>query len=241
MNDSPETSDLTETTESTPEPQRSIDWGKLLLVAQGSIFIVLLVILVGIWRVGTNFFGAVAAAFDPNVTERVQPPNVIIARLQEASQLTTSIFAMEAVVPARTDLRLGDWTVGRTQLLYIAYGEVRAGVDLSQVSVDRNFGNTIAVTLPPPQLLDSKIDVERSRIYDYERGLLGPDTAPQLLEKAQKEALEEIRTAACRYGILEEANRRAESVVRQLFATAGYEAIEVVTTTVEEKNCNNEQ
>jgi len=85
------------------------------------------------------------------------------------------------------------------------------------------------VQLPPPQILDSKIDVNRSRVYDYDRGFLnlGPDVAPQLQTLAQRETLQKIVTNACDSGILNEASDRAQSVLTQLLSTAGFRQIEI--------------
>jgi predicted transcriptional regulator len=91
--------------------------------------------------------------------------------------------------------------------------------------------DTIQLQLPPPRILDSKIDVNRSSVYDYDRGFLGlgPDVAPQLQTLAQQETLKKIVTAACSEGVLEQANDRAELVVAQLLSTAGHKQVEVKT------------
>jgi hypothetical protein len=140
---------------------------------------------------------------------------------------------MEAVVPTRQDRNLAGYRVGTTTLLYIARGEVRAGVDLAQLKADdvAVVNDTIQLQLPPPRILDSKIDVNRSSVYDYDRGFLGlgPDVAPQLQTLAQQETLKKIVTAACSEGVLEQANDRAELVVAQLLSTAGHKQVEVKT------------
>jgi hypothetical protein len=140
---------------------------------------------------------------------------------------------MEAVVPTRQDRKLAGYKVGTTTLLYIAYGEVRAGVDLKDVKADdvKIVNDTIQLQLPPPRILDSKIDVNRSTVYDYDRGFLGlgPDVAPQLQTLAQQETLKRIVAAACRENLLEQANDRAQLVVEKLLNTAGYKTIAVKT------------
>ena len=90
-------------------------------------------------------------------------------------------------------------------------------------------GETLTVKLPKPKLLDSKIDVGRSSVYDYNRGSLGlgPDVAPQLQSLAQKEALEKITTAACDKGILTQANDRAKLVIGQLLKVPAYKIVTV--------------
>jgi hypothetical protein len=132
---------------------------------------------------------------------------------------------MEAVVPTSRDRTFGGYVVGRTTLLYIAHGEVRAGVDLSKIQPEdvQISDQTVTLRLPPPEILDSKIDVNRSRVYDYDRGFmgLGPDAAPQLQSLAQQETLQKIVQTACSQGLLETANQRADFAVTQLLETAG--------------------
>ena len=194
-----------------------------------------LVVGVGLWRSGTQFLEAVPALFIPAVTEpEVDVRTVVVQQLRGASELTTAIFAMEVVVPAQSDRTLAGYVIGSTNLLYIAHGEVRAGVDLSQITVDNvrlEGESAIRVTLPAPQVLDSKLDVGKSTVYDYDRGWfgLGPDNAPLLQSRAQQEALQKIEVAACTTGLLNEANRRAEVTVGQLLSTAGFESVTITT------------
>ena len=200
---------------------------------------------VGLWRSGQQFLQAVPALFIPAVTEpEVDVRTVVVQQLREASELTTAIFAMEAVVPTQSDRTLAGYVIGSTNLLYIAHGEVRAGVDLSQITVDDvQLGeeSAIRITLPPPQILDSKLDVGKSTVYDYDRGWLslGPDNAPLLQTRAQQEALGKINAAACTTGLLAEANRRAEITVGQLLSTAGFQSVKVITQPPRPSACAN--
>lgn len=199
---------------------------------------------VGVWQSGERFFEGLRTMLTPAPVEpEVDVRSVVVRQLRGASELTTAIFAMEAVVPTRSDRTLAGYVVGSTNLLYIAYGEVRAGVDLAQIAeADIQLsGSTIAITLPPPQILDSKLDLSRSNVYDYDRGFLGfgPDNGPELQELAQAEALSKIESAACSEGILDEANRRAEMVVGQLLSTAGFETVTVTTQPGADSLCAN--
>ncbi|MBD2114042.1 MULTISPECIES: DUF4230 domain-containing protein [Cyanophyceae] len=190
---------------------------------------------VGFWRSGDRFLEGVRIMLTPAPAEpQVDVRSVVVQQLRGASELTTAIFAMEAVVPTKSDRTLAGYVIGSTNLLYIAYGEVRAGVDLAELTaanVQVSGDNSIQITLPPPKILDSKIDLSKSNVFDYSRGFLGlgPDTAPELQEKAQQEALVKIEEAACSEGLLAEANRRAEVTVGQLLATAGFETVTVTT------------
>ena len=188
----------------------------------------------GLWKFGDRFVAGLQLMVTPQV-EAPEPDvrSIVVQQIRGASELTTAIFAMEAVVPTKSDRTLGGYVIGSTNLLYIAYGEVRAGVDLSEIGTgDVQLGaDGIRITLPPPRILDSKLDLTRSDVYDYNRGFLGlgPDNAPDLQAAAQKLALDKIVQAACSEDILQEANSRAQLTVAQILSTAGLAEVEVVT------------
>ncbi len=205
----------------------------LMLMTTGGIVLMALLFGVGILRSGTRFLEGLNAIFNAPSKPEVDVRSLVVSQVRNASELTTAVFTMEAVVPTRQDRKLAGYKVGTTTLLYIAYGEVRAGVDLKDLKADdvKIVNDTIQLQLPPPRILDSKIDVNRSTVYDYDRGFLGlgPDVAPQLQTLAQQETLKRIVAAACRENLLEQANDRAQLVVEKLLNTAGYKTIAVKT------------
>lgn len=218
---------------------------KFLLFASASgISVVACLILFGMWRTGARFSQMVEAMVSvPSTDEpRVEVASVVVEQIRGASELTTAVFAMEAIVPVEQDRRVGNFTVGTTRLLYIAHGEVRAGVDLDKLSSDRIQidDKTITVRLPAPEILDSKIDIEQSQVYDYDRGFFnaGPDAAIALQSFAQQEALDKIRTSACEKEILDRANERAELTVTQLLMSAGYQQVSVKTSAPNPGSCS---
>ena len=202
------------------------------MLLSGGSFILGLVVLLSVWKSGDWFWKNITAwTTEPQPAPKVDIRSIVVKQVQDASELTTAIFTMEAVVPTQQDATVGGLVIGSTKLLYIAHGEVRAGIDLSKISVAdvQAVGETLTVKLPQPKLLDSKIDVGRSSVYDYNRGNLGlgPDVAPQLQSLAQKEALEKITTAACDKGILTQANDRAKLVIGQLLKVPAYKTVTV--------------
>lgn len=204
-----------------------------LVLSSGS-FLLGVFILLSLWKSGDNFWRKLTSwATDPQPAPQVDVRSIVIKQVQDASELTTAIFSMEAVVPTQQDATVGGVVIGTTKLLYIAAGEVRAGVDLSKLKASdiQANGETLTLRLPPAQRLDSKIDVSRSSVYDYNRGSLGlgPDVAPQLQTLAQQRALEKITAAACDQGILQQANDRAKLVVSQLVKVPAYKTVNVVT------------
>ena len=180
-------------------------------------------------RSGGQFFEEMKAALPPKPPEeQVDVRTVVVEQVRSVSELTTAVFTMEAVVPAQSDRKLGELTIGQTNLLYVAYGEVRAGVDLDELTAEdvstSETGERITLELPAPKLLGTEIDVDRSDVYDYSRGFfnLGPDRGVELQSMAQREARVKIEQAACEQDILGQASDRAELVVRQLLQTAGF-------------------
>ena len=177
----------------------------------------------------------------PQPSPQVDLRSLVIEQVREASDLTTAVYTMQAVVPTSQDLKWGGFTVGTTKLLYIAHGQVQAGVDLSQVRSENMqvTGDRIQLQLPAARILDSKVDVNRSQVYDYNRGFLnlGPDAAPELQTIAQREALAKIVEAACADGLLRRASDRAQQVVTRLLETAGYQQVAVTTAPDATENC----
>lgn len=166
----------------------------------------------------------------PQPTAVLLSPTVIIERLRGASELTTAISTVETVVDASQDRTLGPFTIGRKKLLYVAHGDVRAGVDLAALTPDDVTvgGDTVTIRLPPPRILDSKVDVARSRVFDVDTELLAP-LAPDLQSRAERFALERIVMAACEGGVLLKANQQAEVAVRTLLESTGHAAVRVVS------------
>ncbi|MEO1093726.1 MAG: DUF4230 domain-containing protein [Cyanobacteria bacterium J06638_28] len=194
----------------------------------GSLVLLGIVAGIGLWRSGEQFVTGIKMALTPaEPEEQVDVRTVVVQQVQGASELTTAVFTMEAVVPATSTRTLANYEIGKTTLIYIANGEVEAGVDLSEIrpnDIQVVDENTLRVRLPAPKIVDSKIDVSQSQVFDYNRGFLGlgPDRAPVLQDKAQAEALVRIVNAACEQDILQQASDRAELVVGKLLQNAGY-------------------
>jgi hypothetical protein len=206
-----------------------------LLMSTSAIAIIAFIVILSFWQTGNKIISTITSIFNPEAaTPKIDIPTVILHQVRQASELTTAIFVMEAVVPTSQDRKIGEFVVATTKLLYIAQGEVRAGVDLTQLTAEniQVTDNKVIINLPPPKILDSKIDVAESKVYDYNRGFLslGPDVAPQLQTLAQQETLKTIVNKACSQGFLEEANQKAETTITGLLNLAGYEKVEIKTT-----------
>jgi len=217
-------------------PSTSI-WHNIILWSAGTINIAILLLLFGIWRTGDRALNFIGNIFTPQpVVHKVEKSSAIALKIREIQELTSTVQTMETIVPTSAERKLGDFPVATTRLLYIARGEIRAGVDLSQLTASNikvSDNNSIEINLPPAKILDSKIDINNSRVYDYNRGFLnlGPDVAPELQTLAQRKTLAEIVNTACKEGILTTANQRAKETISQLLvSTNGYQKVKINTT-----------
>ncbi len=214
----------------------------LLAAGVGALLLAAAVVVVGLARRGDAFLDDVAGAFGPRPTPTtaLTARSVVVERLQEAAELTTMVYTLETVVSASEDRELAGFVIGSTELLYVAHGQVRAGIDLAKleradVSVERRSGvpvgqagEAIVVELPAPEILGATIDVERSRVYDVRRSVFGP-VAPELQSRAERYALQRIVESACQSDVLDAANDRAKVAVRALLEASGAAEVTVRT------------
>ena len=153
---------------------------------------------------------------------------ILMEKLQSLRELHTAISSCQVIVTATQEKTMLGLGVGETKLLYVAVGVVRAGVDFSQL--DENSisiqGKSAKVTLPAADILDSKIDVEKSFVYDVRQSTLGP-RGFDLQGEAEKQALREVEEAAMGCGVLELAQEQAALTIKSLLELVGYDVVEV--------------
>lgn len=153
----------------------------------------------------------------------------VIKEIRALQRLETSSFTIEKVIEGGTtgdnafsNLLFGD------KILLIAHGEVIGGFDLSSLP-DENLqvsGKTITLTLPPPQILFTRLDSAKTRVYDRRQGLLNHGDK-DLESEARTKAEESIRAASCEAGILDEASQNARKQLNTLFKALQFESITI--------------
>ena len=130
----------------------------------------------------------------PTFTPTPTPtPRVIITEVKALGRLETTKYLLETVIDLeREPANIWEQIFGTDKLLLVAAGEVVAGFDLTQVDqADITVqGNNVMLILPPPEILYTKVDNERTYVYERTTGLFRtPDPrieseARQLAEKA---------------------------------------------------------
>jgi hypothetical protein len=159
-------------------------------------------------------------------------PVIIVTEIQDLARLETASYTFEKVIRAeRGDQRLL-WGAFGESLLFVAHGEVVAGVDLAQMStsdlqvVDPQ---TVMIHLPPAEIFSVRLDNERSYVANRDTGLLtGAD--PYLETEVRQAAEAELRAAAEESDIISRANTNAEAYMRSFLRGLGFTEVRFTQT-----------
>jgi hypothetical protein len=152
----------------------------------------------------------------------------VIHSIQRLSRLETASYHIEKVITAETGQGPLGFLFG-DRLLLIAFGEVIAGIDLSDIEADdvrRTDDGTLYVRLPEPEVFVATLDNEKTNVYDRRTGMVGLNQ--ELETEARREAERLILEAAIDDGIEDEAAKNAEDVLRSFLLALGFADIQFV-------------
>ena len=150
----------------------------------------------------------------------------IVREIQGLSELVSVKYTIQKVV----GLEEKKTPVGSEKLLLIVQAEVLAGVDLSQISpgsVAILPGGNIKVALPPAKILHIVIDDKQTKVWDRQITWWTPWVSPNpdLERQARIAANKSVEQAALEMGILDQARRNAETVIRDLLQSLGAKSV----------------
>ena len=195
--------------------------------------------------VGVAFFGAGLATCGYHVvtgfgtgpgdgdgtTTTVRPTADVVVAVRDLARLETTSYHVERVIDLRDkQRRLFGLLESEDAILLIAAGDVSAGVDLTEmrdgdVVIDPERG-TATITLPPPRVLSTRLDSDRTFVHTRQTDLLARRS--QTLEtRARQEAERTLEQAALDGGILERARDNAARTVETLVRSLGYDSVEI--------------
>lgn len=157
----------------------------------------------------------------------------VVREIRSLNRLETTTAIIDKVIEAGQEgnalynLLLGD------RIILIAAGEVIAGVDLSKLRDEDIIlspdGSTATITLPPAEVLVSRLDNEQTQVYDRERGILTKGNV-DLESEARRVAEQEIVRAACERGLLTRAAEDGRTRMTGLIEALGFEQVTVNTS-----------
>lgn len=152
----------------------------------------------------------------------------VVDQIRQLSRLETVDYSIDKIVEGdRQNPYLPDFLVG-DKLLMITHGEVIAGLDLTQLgNGDISIkGDAVQVKLPAPQILVTRIDSSRTRVYSRSTGLLVPPD-PNLESQVRVAAEREITKAAIDDKILDKARQNGRNSIIALLYGLGFHSVNV--------------
>jgi hypothetical protein len=166
----------------------------------------------------------------PSPTPTPTPtPATLILRVRALSRLETIRYSMETIIEGGSDPGgfLSFLGIGREKLVLIARGQVMAGVDFGRMEPDDIVvnGQKVTLYLPPAEILVSKLDNERTGVYEYEKGLFTRRDV-QLESELRARAEEELVRRAMEDGILTQAETNAKAYLLLLLHSLGFTEVE---------------
>ncbi|MFA5836666.1 MAG: DUF4230 domain-containing protein [Bellilinea sp.] len=155
----------------------------------------------------------------------IPDPVTILREVRSLARLETVQYSMEKVITTEVGQGALGFLFG-DRLLFVAHGEVIAGVDLEKLGADQMWveNGVLMVRLPEAEIFVATLDNQLSYVYDRETGILkrGDVTLESLARKA---AEDEIEKAAVADGILDTAQKNAESYLYRLLRQLGFQEV----------------
>jgi len=153
---------------------------------------------------------------------------VVVEKIQSLQRLETVSYSMDTIVEGKKtsdvlpDLLFGD------RLLLVVHGQAIAGVDFSKLKPEdvKVQNGAIHVELPPSELFSANIDNQKTRVYLRTTGLFVQ--ADQNLEtETRAKAEQQLKEAALKDNILDNARRNAVATVTTMLNGLGFTRVDV--------------
>ncbi|MGH2521752.1 MAG: DUF4230 domain-containing protein, partial [Anaerolineales bacterium] len=153
-------------------------------------------------------------------------------QVRSLARLESVQYTVEKVITAETGQGALAGLFG-DRLIFVAHGEVIAGVDLSRLGpndVTVTPGGQVTLVMPAPEIFITALDNEQSYVYDRETGLFTKGDV-NLETQTRQVAEQEIQKAALEDGILNLAQSNAQAFLERLLRSLGFTEVVVVVAT----------
>lgn len=111
--------------------------------------------------------------FETETTDRSQP--AVLRSIEPLSEFRAATANLEVIVEVEQDTILPSFLKGE-RVLFVAAGTVDAGVDFSDLGADAievdEDRTEVTITLPAARLFEARVDPDRSRVFDRDRGVI---------------------------------------------------------------------
>ena len=150
----------------------------------------------------------------------------VVFQIQALNRLETASFTIEKIIEAGTDANAFTDILFGDKILLIAHAEIIAGFDFSKIKETdiKVNGDMVTIQMPAPEILVSRLDNEKTRIYDRELGFLTKGD-PKLETQTRLRAERSITEDACRAGILDTASINAKKQLETMLYSIGFKEV----------------
>ncbi len=189
---------------------------------------ILILILLILWYAGINFPGksgkrTVDVINTTLILEKVEDLGKIELVRHNYHEIFDYQQISEGKIKGSTAIRQFDYSPDLKAIL-ITRGEAVGCLDLTKLKLNDIIyaDDTLIIHLPDPEICYYKLDLENTRIYDFERSgwwsrIFSDDEEMKgVIENAYREAERQIRKSAIENGILEDTRNNAEKILRPL-------------------------
>ena len=177
----------------------------------------------GVVRGAQKWPGGVLSSWLRRTTQTDMTQPTVVNRIQKLQRLETVVFTMEKIVTGGKQSEvLPDFLAG-DRLLMLVHGEAIAGIDFGTLKTGdvRVEGKQVRLHLPQAQVLVTRLDSEKTRVYSRQTGWLVP-TDPNLESQVRAEAEKQLLQSALADGILQKAQENAQSTITSLMQGMGF-------------------
>jgi hypothetical protein len=152
----------------------------------------------------------------------------VVHQIQQLQRLETVNYTMDKIISGEhANAYLPKFLAG-DRLLLVVHGEVVGGINLANLQSSDVLiqGQKVSIHLPAAEVLSTRIDNARTRVYSRDTGLFStPD--PNLESEVREEAEHELQQAAVQDGILKIAADNAQSTISGMLKGLGFREVDI--------------
>lgn len=151
----------------------------------------------------------------------------VVHQIQQLQRLETVSYTMDKIISGEHENEYLPKFLAGDRLLLVVHGEVVGGINLvglqpGDVSLQ---GQKVSIHLPPAEILSTRIDNAKTRVYSRDTGLFtSPD--PNLESEVREEAERQLQQAALQDGILKLAAENARSAISGMLKGSGFREVD---------------
>ena len=218
------------------DPPRRAGAVARVLIFTGVVFALIVAMCLGLRAV--NVLPGFDNPFADKTTDRSQP--VLLQSMRDLSRYVAADGNFQVIVDLQENREnIPDFLVNQ-RTLFVGAGTVEAYVDFSKLSTDAltldEANKTATIKLPPPELGQAALDMQRSYVVAEERGLLNRigdafSSDPGQQQRVYQQAQQRITEAARSSGLDQRARENTQKMLQSLFGRLGYSTVTVEFTT----------